>query len=119
MTPQTTVSLHPYFKPHDGKLAEFIAKMPAFVERTRSEEGVLFYDFTVCGDIVFCREAYVGGEGALHHLDNVGDLLGEALGIAELVRLEIHGAAAELDKMREALKDLPVQWFILETGLQK
>ena len=57
--------------------------------------------------------------GALHHLDNVGDLLGEALGIAELVRLEVHGAAAELDKMREALKDLPVQWFVLETGLQK
>ena len=56
MTSQTTVSLHPYFKPHDGKLAEFIAKMPAFVERTRSKEGVLFYDFTVCGDIIFCRD---------------------------------------------------------------
>lgn len=119
MTPQTTVSLHPYFKPHEGKLAEFIAKMPAFIERTRSEERVLFYDFTVCGDIVFCREAYAGGEGALHHLDNVGDLLGEALAIAELVRLEVHGAAAELDKMREALKDLPVQWFVLEAGLEK
>jgi hypothetical protein len=119
MTSQTTVSLHPYFKPHDGKLAEFIAKMPAFVERTRSEESVLFYDFTVCGDTVFCREAYVGGEGALHHLDNVGDLLGEALSISELIRLEVHGAAAELDKMREALKDLPVQWFVLEAGLEK
>jgi len=117
MTSRTTVSIHPYFKPHDGKLAEFIAGMPAFVERTRGEESVLFYDFTVCGDTVFCREAYVGAEGALRHLDNVGDLLGEALRIAELVRLEIHGAADELDKMREVLKDLPVQWFVLETGL--
>jgi hypothetical protein len=119
MTPRTTVSLHPYFKPHEGKLADFIAKMPAFIERTRSEERVLFYDFTVCGEIVFCREAYVGGEGALHHLENVGDLLGEALSMAELVRLEVHGSAAELDKMREPLKDLPVQWFVLEVGLDK
>ncbi len=119
MNPQTTVSIHPYFKPHEGKLADFIAGMPAFVERTRNEEKVLFYDFTVSDDIVFCREAYAGGEGALAHLQNVGDLLEKALGIAELIRLEVHGAAGELDKMRDALKDLPVQWFVLETGLKK
>lgn len=119
MSPHTTVSIHPYFQPHEGKLAEFIAGMPAFIERTRSETGVLFYDFTVCDGIVFCREAYVGGEGALAHLANVGDLLDRALQIADLIRLEIHGAAAELDKMRKSLKDLPVSWFVLETGLEK
>ncbi|PAW64311.1 MAG: hypothetical protein B9S36_02725 [Verrucomicrobiia bacterium Tous-C2TDCM] len=119
MSPRTTVSIHPYFQPHEGKLAEFIAGMPAFIERTRSEEAVLFYDFTVGSGIVFCREAYVGGEGALAHLQNVGDLLEKALQIADLIRLEVHGAAAELDKMREALKDLPVSWFALETGLEK
>jgi len=119
MSPHTTVSIHPYFKPHEGKLAEFVAGLPAFVERTRTEEAVLHYDFTVCGEIVFCREAYRGGEGALAHLQNVGDLLDKALGIAELIRLEVHGAAAELNKMREPLKDLPVQWFVLETGLER
>lgn len=119
MNPETTVSIHPYFNPHEGKLEEFIAGMPAFVERTSSEEACLFYDFTVCDGIVFCREAYVGGEGALAHLENVGDLLEAALGISELVRLEVHGSAAELDKMREALKELPVDWFVLETGLSK
>ena len=118
MTPQTTVSIHPYFKPHAGKLAEFIAGMPAFVERTRNEEAALFYDFTVCDEIVFCREAYIGAAGALRHLENVGDLLGEALKIADLIRLEVHGAANELGQMREALKDLPVQGYILETGLE-
>lgn len=119
MSSHTTVSIHPYFQPHEGKLADFIAGMPAFVERTRAETAVLFYDFTVCDGIVFCREAYVGGEGALAHLENVGDLLEKALQISELVRLEVHGAATELDKMREALKGLPVQWFVLETGLEK
>jgi len=119
MSPHTTVSIHPYFKPREGKLGDFIAGMPAFVERTRSEDAVLCYDFTVSDGIVFCREAYVGGEGALAHLANVGDLLEAALRIADLVRLEVHGAAAELEKMREALRDLPVSWFILETGLEK
>ena len=120
MTPETTVSLHPYFKPHEGRLDEFIAGMAAFVERTSSEEGVLFYDFTVSDDgIVFCREAYVGGEGALAHLGNVDDLLKGALEISDLIRLEVHGAAAELDKMREPLAELPVDWFVLETGLVK
>ena len=46
-------------------------------------------------------------------------MLEEALQISDLIRLEVHGSAVELDKMREPLKDLPVQWFVLETGLQK
>lgn len=120
MTSETTVSIHPYFQPHEGKLGEFIAGMPAFVERTASEEGVLFYDFTVSSEgIVFCREAYVGAAGALAHLENVGDLLQEALTISDLIRLEVHGPAAELEKMREPLAELPVAWFALETALQR
>ena len=120
MNPETTVSIHPYFKPHEGKLDEFIAGMSAFVERTSTEEAVLIYDFTVNSDgIVFCREAYAGGEGALAHLGNVDDLIKAALEISDLIRLEVHGAAAELDKMREPLAELPVDWFVLETGLTK
>ncbi len=117
MAPRTIVSIHPYFRPLEGKLDEFVATLPAFIERTRVEDAVLFYDFTVCEDVVFCREAYVGAAGALAHLENVGDLLDEVLAIADLVRLEIHGAAEELEKMREPLKDLPVQWFVLQKGL--
>ncbi|MFK7851695.1 MAG: putative quinol monooxygenase [Akkermansiaceae bacterium] len=120
MTPETTVSIHPYFKPHEGKLEEFVAGMAAFVERTSSEKDVLYYDFTVSAEgVVFCREAYVGAEGALAHLGNVDEQLKGALAISDLIRLEVHGAAAELDKMREPLAGLPVDWFVLETGLVK
>lgn len=113
MTPETTVSIHPYFRPHEGKLSEFIDSLPAFVEATSSEEHCLFYDFTVSEEgIVFCREAYAGADAALAHLENVGDLLQQALAISDLVRLEVHGAAAELDKMRDALKELPVEWYV-------
>lgn len=119
MNPENTVSIHPYFKPHEGKWDEFVGSLQAFVDQTASEDHVLCYDFTICDDTIFCREAYIGGEGALTHLENVGAMLEEALQISDLIRLEVHGSAVELDKMREPLKDLPVQWFVLETGLQK
>ncbi|MEM6280137.1 MAG: hypothetical protein AAF733_11700 [Verrucomicrobiota bacterium] len=119
MNPETTVSIHPYFKPHEGKFDEFVGNLQAFVDQTANEDAVLFYDFTICEDIVFCRDAYAGAAGALTHLENVGAMLEQALEISELVRLEVHGSAAELDQMREPLKDLPVQWFVLKTGLKK
>lgn len=119
MSPSSTVTIHPYFKPHEGQWDAFIGGLQAFVDRTSSEDACLYYDFTICDDTVFCREGYVGAAGALAHLDNVGELLGEALKISELLRLEVHGSTEELDQLREPLKDLPVQWFILEAGLGK
>lgn len=117
--PANVVSIHPYFKVHAGKLEAFKAYFPAFVEKTRAEPAVLYYEFTVNGDIVFCREAYVGAAGALAHLANVGALLGEAMQIADLVRLEIHGPAAELDQLRGPLAQYKPEWFVLATGLRR
>ncbi|HSP45874.1 MAG TPA: hypothetical protein VLO30_07770 [Chthoniobacterales bacterium] len=106
------VSLHPYFKVHSGKLDAFKAGFPAFVKKTSSEEKNLFYEFMVNGDEVFCREGYTDGEGLLAHLENVGALLAEALKIADLTRLEVHGPAAELEKLREPLAHLTPVWFV-------
>jgi len=108
------VSLHPYFKVHPGKLGAFKAGFPAFVEKTAKEEKNLFYDFTVNGDEVFCREGYADAEGLLAHLENVGTLLAEALKIADLIRLEVHGPAAELDKLRGPMAHLNPAWFTIE-----
>ena len=120
MTPRkNVVSLYPWLKIHSGKLAEFKALLPRFIQQTSSEAGCLFYDFTLNGDVVHCREAYVGAEGALAHIQNVGALLGEALKISDIQRLQVHGSAAELAKMREPLKDLPVEWFVFEMALEK
>lgn len=105
------VTLHPYFKVHPDKLEAFKAGFAAFVEKTKAEPKNLFYGFSLNGDEVFCREAYIDAEGLLAHLDNVGTLLAEALKIADLVRLEVHGAAAELAKLKGPLADLKPQWF--------
>ena len=87
------VSLHPYFKAHPGKLETLKAAFPAFIEKTASEEKNLFYGFTINGDEIFCREGYTDAEGLLAHLDNVGALLAEALKMADLTRVEVHGPA--------------------------
>jgi quinol monooxygenase YgiN len=110
------VSLHPYFKVHPGELEKFKAALPAFVERTSSETKNLFYDFTIDGDEVFCREAYVDAEGLLAHLRNVDAMLKEAMKIADLTRIEVHGPADELKKLKEPLAGLKPKWFATECG---
>jgi quinol monooxygenase YgiN len=112
------VSLHPYFKVHPGKLDAFKASLPAFVEKTKTEQKNLFYDFTINGDEVFCREGYVDAEGLLAHLANVDALLKEALKIADLTRLEAHGPAEELEKLKGPLAELKPIWFVRERGLE-
>lgn len=117
--PANVVSIHPYFKVRAGQMQGFKASLPAFIEKTRSEKDNLYYDFTVNGDVVFCREAYVGAAGVLAHLANVGAMLTEAFQIADLARLEVHGPAAELDQLRAPLAQLNPAWFTLEAGLRR
>ncbi len=107
------ITLHPYFKVHAGKLEEFTAGFAAFVEKTKTEPKNLFYGFSVNGDGVFCREGYADADGLLAHLDNVGALLAEALKIGDLVRLEVHGPAAELEKLRAPFAHLKPEWFVV------
>ena len=112
--PNNFVSFHPYFKVHPGKIEAFKAALPAFMEKTGNEKKNLFYGFSINGDEVFCREGYVDAEGVLAHLDNVGALLAEALKISDLSRVEIHGPAAELEKLKGPLAHLKPAWFSVE-----
>jgi hypothetical protein len=67
--------------------------------------------------MAFCREAYIGAEGVLTHLGNVGELLGKFLELADLARLEVHGPAEEIEKLRTPLADLNPDFFIRDSGL--
>jgi len=114
---QPAVSLHPYFKVHPGRMDAARALVPRFIAKTNAEAKCLYYDFTVNGDVVFCREAYADAEGVLAHLANVGDLLGEMLQVSDVLRLEIHGPAVELEKLKAPLADYKPEWFVFEAGL--
>ena len=65
------------------------------------------------GDEIFCREGYTDAEGALTHLNNVGALLAEILTMADLTRVEVHGPATKLGKLKKPLAHLnPVGFAI-------
>lgn len=55
----------------------------------------------------------------LAHIENAGHLLGEALNICEIVRLEVHGPEAELAKLRGPLVDLNPEYYVLEYDFRR
>jgi len=82
--------------------------------KTATEKENLFYEFTVNGDEMFCREGYTDADGVLAHLDNVGALLAEMLTMADLTRVEVHGPTEELEKLKKPLAHLNPEWFTVE-----
>ncbi len=117
-TNDTCVTICPYFQVNEGKLNEFRALCEKFVELTSAEEKCLYYGFSFCGDEVHCREGYVDADGLLRHLENVDAPLKEALNIAGIVRLEIHGPEQEIARLREPLSALDPKYYVLEYGFR-
>lgn len=118
-THDTCCTLVPYFSVHSGKLDAFKGLCEQFVAKTSEEPECLFYGFSFDGDQAHCREGYKSAEALLFHLENVGAILEEALEIADLARLEIHGPEPELAKLRGPLADLKPQFFTLEYGFRR
>jgi len=113
------VSIHPYFKIKPDCLPAVKALLPAFIDVVATETANLYYDFTLNGDELFCREAYVGADGALAHIEKVGALLGELLKMVSLTRIEVHGPAAELEKLKGPLAGMKPAWFVYEVGVRR
>jgi hypothetical protein len=112
-------TLVPYFEVQDDKLEAFKALGQQFVAKTRTESGCVHYAFSFSGNVAHCREGYESAAAVLAHLENVGALLGEALKIAKIVRLEVHGPASEVEKLQEPLASLGPQFFVLEEGIRR
>jgi quinol monooxygenase YgiN len=112
------VSIHPYFKAHPGKLEEIKALLPEMVKKSGTEQKILQYEFTIHDDEIFCRESYQDAAGVLAHLSNVGDLLNKLLTMSDLIRLELHGPAGELETLREPLASFQPAWFVVDCGME-
>ena len=119
MAPQDKCcTIVPYFKIKDGKTKEFKKLGEQMVAKSKEEAKCLYYGFSFNGDEAHCREGYQDADGLLVHLENVGALLGEALQIADITRLEVHGPEQELAKLREPLAGLNPRFFVLEIGFR-
>jgi len=112
------VSIHPYFEIKPGQRDAVMAALPRFIEHTATEPKCIYYGFTSHGDLLCCQEAYEGAEGVLAHLDGVGQQLAKLLELSTLVRLEIHGPAAELRKLEGPLASMNPTYFTWECGLE-
>jgi hypothetical protein len=115
----TCCTLVPYFEVHEGQLAAFKALGPQFVAKTRAEPGCIHYAFSFSGNTAHCREGYDDAAAVLAHLENVGELLGQALKIAKIVRLEVHAPASEVEKLRGPMASLGPQFFELSEGIRR
>lgn len=115
----TGVSFSPYFEIPPERMDEFRALVDEFVAATGNEPGCLYYGFCYNNHQALCREGYADGDAFLAHLDNVGELFARAQQIATVTRMEMHGPAAELDKLRKPLADLDIVWFTQDCGFRR
>ena len=118
-TPDTRCTIAPYFKVHPNKINDFKKLCAQLVEKSSQEPRCLFYGYTFNGDMAHCREGYSDAEAVLAHLENIGPLLKEALEIADITRLEVHGPGAELEKLRKPMTGLNPRFFTLEYGFRR
>jgi quinol monooxygenase YgiN len=109
----------PYFKVSEGNLDDFKSLCEQAVERANGEPGCLYYGFSFNGHEVFCREGYNDADAALFHLGNIAPVLQEMLKVSEIARLEVHGPADELAKLREPMAAMNPTFFTLEYGFRR
>lgn len=112
----TCCSVSPYFEIVEGKLEEFKTVGLKLIRIAHREPGCLFYAFSFNGHLANCREGYKNAASLLAHIKDVAPLMPELMATSKITRLEVHGPAAELDKLREALAGLNPEWFALAEG---
>ena len=90
---------------------KFLAGVEDFQHLTRQEEKVKYYGFCMYGSKAICREGYDCAEGFMEHLQNVDGPLKTAMECADIERVEVHGPASEVNKLREPLKSFPAVFW--------
>ena len=114
-----SVSIHPYFMIEDANMEAAKGFLAQFCElvAANEKEGCLFYNFTFKGNELCCREAYKDADAVMAHFANCGEALGEFTKIVEMTRIEVHGPAAELEKLKEAFAAFNPDYYICECGI--
>jgi hypothetical protein len=98
---------------------EFQALCERFMAAVAAEPKCLYFGMSFNGEEAFCREAYDGADGVLEHVANVAPLLAEAMQLAQITRIEVHGAEEELSKLREPLSAFNPTYFRLLYGIRR
>ena len=111
------VTIHPYFKIKKEDMAACKSFLAQFNQKVANEKKCLYYNFTFKDDVLCCREAYQDAEGVQAHLENCGAVLGEFMKIATVLRIELQGPAAELEKLKPTFAAFNPDYFVFECGI--
>ena len=113
------LSLQPTIVVEDWSAAKRL--MADYLDKTRTQRGTMYSGWTVCGDKIFCREAFGEAEFLLEHMSSVRPTLDALLqpGTARLLEMQLHGPAAELSKVEGAFDGLDAQCFEGVSGFTK
>lgn len=110
---QTVVTM-PYFDIPPRNIERFKEFCSRFIEATLREPKCLSYAFSFNGTRAHCRESYTDADGVLAHLDNIAPLNLQAMHLASIVRYEVHGPRAELEKLRAPLAFIRPEFYVIE-----
>jgi len=117
--PLDIMLIRPYFTILDWDKARPI--MAEFVERTKSEDRMVFYGWDIDGDTLHCREAYRDADAVAAHLANVGPCIAKLLeaDVGKMDSISIYGPAAELEKVKPGTAKFGTKYFAIHSGFQQ
>jgi quinol monooxygenase YgiN len=115
----TWCTVDAYFSVKPEKKEAFDDVVNRFVRETKNENGIRYYGWSSSGEEVHCRQGYLNAEGFLEHAANVRHLFEEAMTISDCSRLAIHGPEEELEKLREPMAEIPLQYFSLTSSFRR
>jgi len=122
MDNDTVCHLYPYFKlklPEEFRKIWYDAFPDTKANQLAEKSHQYAFSFEPEQDVASCRESYGDAEGILLHLKNVSSPLKAVLnGQSEMLRLEVHAPASEIDKLRPALEPLGCQFFTTGWGFR-
>ena len=113
------VTIIPHFIVKEGELDAFKAWCAKLEKVVATEEKCLFFGFSFDGDKVYCLEGYEGAQGVFEHLEVAGPHFDEGFSKVDVQKIEFHGPAAELEKLKETIDSLGAKAYTMEYGFRK
>ena len=120
--PDSHISVRAFFPVPEGKLEEIKSYFAKCYEITRAGTGAtgkcLYYGFAIYENTVLVREGYKCWDDLLAHISEINSELTQFISmVGSDFHADIFGLEAELEKLKEPLKDFPnVRYYVLDQG---
>lgn len=120
MTAPDVVTLIGTFTLHPEKADAFKANCEAMVALREKEPDHLASAYSFDGDGgAVSREDYRNAEAVIRHMQVGEHIFEKTRQMVDITGAEVHGPAAELDKLRDPLRDLSPRFFVTESGFRR